>query len=100
MFEPVVPSEAMLSVQNRIVMAANRYPDGTIIVGLRHFDTIMHGILNLLPHLKEVKAEQGFLDRNWQFQTRRDAWKIAFASGQIAKDLPGQIGILYSEHLY
>lgn len=91
-------------MQNRIVCAANRC--GSIIVlGVRHYDTIMTRTFEQLNLAKFswYKAEQGFIDKDGKFLTREQAWKIASDAGQINYRVGGDTangGALYSENLY
>lgn len=85
----------------RIVCAANMYADNAIVAGVRHLDVNMR---------KQVERQtlwtpsvQGFLDNKGRFHTRREAWKIAEAAGQILRRVGGDTtdgGTLYSENLY
>lgn len=89
--------------RNRIVCSALRYPDGFVVASIRHMDPIDHQFLARFPDYSEVKYEQGFIDRNFNYHDRRSAWKIAFDAGQILRrcgrdDHNG--GELYSENLY
>lgn len=91
----------------RIVCAANRLPDGHVILGARHWDKFMHQAADAhLGHmgLQEADlecgdAEQGFIDQWGTFYSRTDAWVIAERAGQIIRQVstPGE---LYSENLY
>jgi len=94
-----------VAIKNRIVCAANKYPDGTLILGSRHFDGVMHKTLQAYPHLnvaeyKRPSPTQGFIDKYGTFHDRKSAWKIANAAGQIIRRVGGDDGILYSENLY
>ena len=87
----------------RIVCAANKYPDGTIVLGVRHFDPLMRAsIEQRLFDLSQCGREvQGFVDNRGQFHDRRTAWKIAVAANQVVERCGGdETGILYSENLY
>lgn len=87
-----------------IVCAAVRYPNGTTLVGPRHYDKVM---LDQYQRAKltdeEDRAEQGFLDQFGVFLTRTEAWPIAEAAGQIRRRVGGDTrmgGALFSENLY
>ena len=98
----------------RIVCAANRNSDGVIIIGLRHFDQVMHKQIKELKLLAEASGaevddsyfdfkEQGFICNRYQYHNRQQAWKIASAAGQIIRHVGGNEskgGTLYSENLY
>lgn len=87
-----------------VVMAANRYSNGTMLVGLRHWDANMAAqwealsAAGLLPN--EPDPEQGFLDNRGRFLTRRRAWIVAERAGQIIRTPGDKVGYLYSENLY
>lgn len=89
----------------RIVCAANRYPDGTMLIGARHWDSHMHKQAELLRECgKNTRQEhdQGFIDQFGTFYTRTAAWKIASYNGQILRRCGGDEsngGTLYSENL-
>lgn len=83
----------------RIVCAANRFENGPMIVGARHFDQHMveqmqyMGLKGSDPHV------QGFIDQYGHFYTREQAWKIAEENGQIIREVSSP-GMLFSENLY
>jgi hypothetical protein len=88
-----------------IVCAANKVGDtGLILVGTRHWDSLMTAqwrVVKGLPEFKEVtydNIEQGFLDRNRNFLTREEAYQRVIETGQpvVGEDW----GELYSENLY
>jgi hypothetical protein len=85
-----------------VVCAANRFPDGTVILGARHYDSLMREAIaarGLVPG----EDEQGFIDQKGRFLTRREAWKVAQVAGQIRRRVGGDHldgGTLYSEGLY
>lgn len=90
---------------NRIVCAANRYPDGTILLGARHWDLHMHAQANKLKDLgwlrpKHGDCEQGFIDRMGVFKTREEALVIAKEARQIIRRCGGDENELFSENLY
>jgi hypothetical protein len=97
------------TMPRRVVCAANRYPDGFIVCGARHYDMIMHqqikeaGRSRLDGYDPGGKIEQGFIDQYGTFLTRLQAWDIAEAAGQIVRrcgnDGPDGHG-LFSENLY
>ncbi len=90
-------------MQNRIVCAAIRKPNGLVIAGVRHWDMVMRNVVESLPQISALDGhgEQGFLDRFGQYHDRESAFIIARDAGQIIKktgnpDEP----ILYSEDIY
>lgn len=86
------------AVQRRVVCSANRFPDGVIILGARHWDPLMREHANLLGR-RGGNEEQGFIDQWRVFMTREEAWLVAVDAGQIIRDVGCQ-GELYSENLY
>lgn len=103
MRDPLAPS--------RIVCAAMRFPDGTIVVGPRHWDQTMRATADRLGLIEKRRSglevvgseEQGFIDQHGKFFTRQEAWKIAEANRQIYRRCGGDDahgGTLYSENLY
>jgi hypothetical protein len=93
-------------VVRRVVCAANKMKDGTIVCGARHYDDVMRGVFRKLDNSAGrtvTVAEQGFIDQRGRFMNRQEAWKVAEAAGQIARHVGGDTsngGTLYSENLY
>lgn len=95
-----------------IVCAALRYPDGTIVIGPRHFDSTMQAQMHRLTvettyvdyrYGIASRPEQGFIDQNGDFLDRRNAWIEAEKCEQIRKRVGGDTingGTLFSENLY
>lgn len=98
-FEKNVPQRPNEFIR-RIVCAANKFSDGTIIVGARHYDMLMHNIIRLLPHLRELRCVQGFVDQKGNFLTREEAFDVALEQNQIIQRCGGDYKTLYSENLY
>ena len=90
-------------MEARIVCAANRFKDGLILVGARHWDMLMHRQMDAIGRDDREQPEQGFVDQFGAFYSRTEAWKIAEANGQIIRRCGGDTengGTLYSENLY
>lgn len=88
---------------NRIVIAANLYQCGTVILGVRHNGIEMNKQIAMLISVgkkPEGKAVQGFMDIFGQFKTREEAWIIANEAGQILPGKDKTPGILFSETIY
>lgn len=85
----------------RVVCAAVKYPDGTVLVGPRHFDAVMLAQYRRAG-LKSGEDEsiKGFLDQEGRFMTREEAHVVATEQGQIRRHLPGDNNRLFSENLY
>ncbi len=93
----------------RIVCAACRNKDNHVIIGIRHFDTIMHTTIDSRTHEYPQESwsncEQGFVDQFGDFISREDAWDIAVKANQIYRLVGDQKSLnekykLYSENLY
>lgn len=90
-------------MERRIVCAALRLNDGTVICGARHFDSVMTkimGALNWAGTTKWRAAEQGFIDQRGVFLTREQAYDLAAAAGQIIRVSGDENCRLFSENLY
>jgi hypothetical protein len=91
-------------MERRIVCAANRYPCGTVVLGARHFDALMHQQIQLLKNLghslRAGQEEQGFIDQRGEFLIREEAKLVADKAGQIIRRVGGDEKRLYSENLY
>lgn len=70
----------------RIVCAANKTPDGSLILQVRHCAPPEH--------------QQGFIDNKGNWHSREQAYVIAKAAGQIIRRCGGDEGKLFSENLY
>lgn len=89
-------------MEERIVSAANRSPDGLIVMCVRHGCDLFFGVVDEM--FDEDKSyldwEQGFVTNKYRFVSREEAWIIAEKQGQIIRDHDLCVGTLYSEHLY
>ena len=86
----------------RIVAAAMRMKDSSIVVGIRHFSPDMRAIMKRAYGEKDYHlqvAEQGFVDQYGAFYDREAAWIVAEREGQIREQVSVP-GTLYSENLY
>lgn len=91
----------------KIVCAANKYSDGALILGVRHFDDLMRNTMakinSDINYWKKLKHEQGFIANDYNFYSREESMIIAknanqqldmeVANGENEKEL-------FSEHLY
>jgi hypothetical protein len=96
----------------RIVCSAIKHKDGAVIVGIRHYDSIMHETIGLRkkinPEEDWVACDQGFVDKMGNFLSRKEAWVIAVNAKQIVRFVGNQVEddvnrtdvSLYSENLY
>lgn len=78
-----------------------KYPDGTLLVGPRHFDAVMMAQYRSAG-IKAGEDESicGFVDQWGQFMTREDAHEVATREGQIRFRCDGDEERLFSENLY
>lgn len=82
-----------------VVCAANKMPDGHLLIGARHWDSLMHEQANRLGY-KGGDEEQGFIDQFGVFMSRDEALKVASKNGQQLKRPVDTYETLYSENLY
>ena len=90
-------------MEPRIVCSANKFENGPMLVGARHWDQHMHVQANYMGVKGTEPHEQGFVDQFGKFYSRTEAWKIAEANGQIVRRCGGDTtngGTLWSENLY
>jgi len=89
----------------RVVCAANQFSDGTMLLGARHWDLLMHAQADAKGIQAGKEERQGFIDQYGNFLTRKEAWKVAKKQNQIFRLCGGQVlendnESLYSENLY
>jgi len=101
-------------VIRRVVCTANLQKNGTILLGARHWDALMHATAAGMTQTwskEEIqsfidKEVQGFIDQFGVFMDRAEAWQVALAAGQIRyieswNYIPSRDRYeLYSENLY
>lgn len=102
------PIQKEQSVQRRIVCAAIRAADGSLLLGIRHYSRDMHEQIaqrgNGAMFKNRHDEDQGFVDQFGVFMSREEAYQVALAAGQVlypkacGKGLHGPK--LYSEGLY
>lgn len=94
--------------ERRVVCAAIRAADGSVLLGIRHYSADMHAQIAARNDGQKFKHrhddDQGFVDQHGVYMTREDAYQVALAAGQLRyPDACGQ-GLdgpkLYSEGLY
>lgn len=96
--------------ERRVVCAAIRAADGSLLLGIRHYSRDMHKQIDARAHtdgkhfLRRMDEDQGFVDQNGVFMSREEAYKVAEAAGQIRYPEACGEGLngpkLYSEGLY
>lgn len=79
----------------KILHAALKTKDGEIFTGKSHADCFRK-IINLEKEPSDKVDDQGFIDSNNTFLTRKEAWMVAYLAGQL-KVKPS---ILLSEDLW
>ena len=88
----------------RVVCAAIRADDGVVLLGVRHYSTDMHAQIHArtdgAKFCHRSGDDQGFVDQRGEYMTRRQAWNVAEAAGQVRRAGHDGEGVLYSEHLY
>ncbi len=92
----------------RVVCAAIRAGDGSLLLGIRHYSRDMHAQIEARRDGEKFKhrrdEDQGFVDQHGVFMTREEAYNVANEQGQIwddeacGEELEGRK--LYSEGLY
>jgi len=91
-------------MNTRIVCAAIRASDGSIITGIRHYSWDMSAQITARKDSEKFQHrhgdDQGFVDQRGNYYTRAEAWAIAAREGQIIRTIHGQEGTLYSENMY
>lgn len=89
-------------MEERIISAANRSPEGLIVMCVRHGCDIFFNVVDKIysPDKSYLDWEQGFITNKKRFVDRKEAWVIAEKQGQIIRDHTVCVGTLYSEHLY
>jgi hypothetical protein len=92
----------------RVVCAAIRAADGTLLLGVRHYSPDMHAQIDARRDGEKFKhrhdEDQGFVDQWGQYMTREEAFLVAERNGQIYDRRSCGEGLdgpkLYSEGLY
>ena len=89
-------------MEERIVSAANRSPEGLVVMCVRHGCDLFFGVVDKMfdEDKRYLDWEQGFVTNKYRFVSREEAWVIAEKQGQIIRDHDLCVGTLYSEHLY
>ncbi len=92
----------------RVVCAAIRAADGSVLLGIRHYSQDMHDQIAARRDGEKFKhrhdQDQGFVDQRGVYMTREEAYQIAEAGGQLFDIESCGNGLngpkLYSEGLY
>lgn len=92
----------------RVVCAAIRAADGSLLLGIRHYSPDMYDQIYLRTDgnefLRRHDPDQGFVDQYGVYMTREEAYRVAEAAGQLLYPEKCGRGLdgpkLYSEGLY
>lgn len=92
----------------RVVCAAIRAADGTLLLGIRHYSRDMRDQINARRDGKKfhhrLDEDQGFVDQHGVWMGREEAYNVARDAGQITNFDACGVGLegpkLYSEGLY
>lgn len=91
-------------MSDKVVCAAIRNSAGAIILGVRHFDGLMHEQIRARNDAESWRvAEQGFVDARGEWLDRETAMLRARLCGQpidVEDGCGGDSKTLYSEGLY
>jgi hypothetical protein len=96
------------TTQRRVVCAAIRAADGTLLLGIRHYSADMNRqlVMRADAHKFEHRhdEDQGFVDQHGIFMDREEAYRVARDANQIVRPNACGDGLegpkLYSEGLY
>lgn len=92
----------------RVVCSAIRAKDGELLLGIRHYDAVMHRAIEARidgdKFMHRLDEDQGFVDQHGEFMSRKLAYRIAKNAGQPVDETKCGHGVngmrLYSEGLY
>lgn len=88
----------------RIVCAAIRAADGSLLLGIRHYSADMHAQIAVRTDGEKFKhrsgIDQGFVDQHGAYLMRGEAYDVACQAGQTDPHRACSHGSLYSEDLY
>ena len=90
----------------RVVCAAIRAEDGSLVLGARHYDLGMRAQIHRAGMGRELLCrrgpDQGFVDSDGTYLTREEAYSLAVDAGQLRQgaSVCNTPGLLFSEDLY
>ena len=105
-YKPILGNIAFVQIDEssfiprHVVCAANKYPDGLILVGVRHSCPTMRAQLDRMDPKPEGIAEQGFIDQWGNWMGRDEALFVVKANNQPLRYPADEWDTLYSENLY
>ena len=90
--------------ERRVVCAAIRAEDGSLLLGIRHYSSDMHKQIGMRYDgrlfLHRNGDDQGFVDQHGVYMTRREAYDVALKADQIIRMEACLREELYSEGIY
>jgi len=109
-----MPKPAKIHAHRKVVCAAIRAADGSLLIGIRHYSADMIEQIDRMEALQIGAGlkfqhrhgdDQGFVDQFGIYMTRSEAYQVAKAEGQIARPHAcihhaDGTGTLFSEGLY
>lgn len=91
-------------LRHRIVSAAVRGKDGFVVLGIRHYSHDMHMQISKMKDpnnfLQRSDEDQGFIDNLGIYHSRKEAYVIAKAAGQLINSDPRSSHLLEGNRLY
>ncbi|MBF84509.1 MAG: hypothetical protein CL489_08550 [Acidobacteria bacterium] len=100
-FKPDANKTTVNGIKRQVVCAANKYPCGTIVLGVRHFCPLMRQ--NIKAHgIKPTQMDmiQGFVDQWGNFMDREEALAVVKANGRFMRDTGFHSRELFTENCY
>lgn len=104
----ILEQNTVSEAQRRVVCAAIRAFDGTLLLGIRHYSHDMHmqiaNRIDASKFMQRLDHDQGFVDQHGTWMSREEAYQVALSAGQIIRPEACGNGLdgpkLYSEGLY
>ena len=95
----------MSQIQRRVVCAAIRGEDGSLLLGIRHYSHDMYAQITARRDgenfMHRHDCDQGFVDQHGLFMSRGEAYLVALGANQIIRpEACLHKAELYSESLY
>lgn len=76
-----------MPMERRVVCAAIRASEGSVLLGIRHYSADMHAQIAARRDGEKFKhrhdEDQGFVDQHGVYMTREEAYQVALAAGQV-----------------
>lgn len=81
----------------RVVCAAIRAADGSVLLGIRHYSDDMHRQIEARSDGAKFKhrhdEDQGFVDQHGVYMSREEAWIVAKAADQVVNPEACRLGL-------